>query len=441
MSEATVPPAEEAANSERNPWLWIPSLYFAEGIPNIVVVAVAIIMFENLGISNTDAALYTGSLYLPWVIKPFWSPLVDLIRTKRWWVIITQLVLGVGFAGVGLSVTGSYFLGFSLFFLWVLAFTSATHDIAADGFYMLGLTSHDQAWFVGVRSTFYRVAVIVGKGLLVVLAGRLGKEIGVAQGWAAVFYMMGAIYVVLAGYHALFLPRPVADTPSAKATPSLVLSESLETFLSFFRKPNILSILAFLLLYRFAEAQLGTVSQLFMLGEREKGGLQLDTEAVGWINGTVGIIMLTLGGIIGGMVAAKHGLRFWLWGMVLAMNVPNLTYVFLAYTQPEQLWPVGCAVAIEQFGYGFGFTAYMLFTLYIAKGEHETAHYAIGTGFMALGMMLPGMASGWLQTRLGYQHFFLWVMLCTIPSFAVCKLVKIDPHFGRRVGRRSDEQE
>lgn len=474
MSEATVPPAEEAAKSERNPWLWIPSLYFAEGIPNVVVVTVSVVMFKNMGVSNTLIGLYTSWLYLPWVIKPLWSPLVDLVKTNRWWIVAMQLLIGAGLGGVALSLPGDNFVRYAMLFFWLLAFSSATHDIAADGFYMLGLTEHEQTWFVGIRSTFYRLAMITGQGLLVILAGQLEKAFtqpsseslafhvaalgtgqslpslyywfaehqeGVARAWSVTLGVAATLFILIACWHWLTLPKPAGDEPGSSASLSKLYAGTLDTFGSFFRKQEIVTILAFLLLYRLAEAQLAKMASPFLLDKRSLGGLGLETDEVGIVYGTVGVTLLTLGGILGGLVAANQGLKHWLWTMALAINVPNVVYVVLAYTQPENLLLVNLAVAIEQFGYGFGFTAYMLFTLYIAKGEHETAHYAIGTGFMALGMMLPGMASGWLQTRLGYQHFFLWVMLCTIPSFAVCKLVKIDPQFGRRVGRRSDEQE
>ncbi|WP_218932391.1 MFS transporter [Adhaeretor mobilis] len=436
MSEATsttpseVPPG--GTDSRGKPWYWVPSLYFAEGIPNVIVVTVSVIMFKKLGISNTKIALYTSWLYLPWVIKPFWSPLVELVRTKRWWIVSMQLLIGAGLAGVGLTLPSDNFLQYSLVFLWLLAFSSATHDIAADGFYMLGLSEHDQTWFVGIRSTFYRAAMITGQGLLVILAGNLEGPLGIASAWAMTFYIAAGFFLALAAYHGVSLPKPALDQPRRTTEGGDFLSESLETFAAFFRKKEIISILAFLLLYRFAEAQLAKMASPFLLDKRSLGGLELGTTEVGVVYGTVGIAMLTLGGILGGLAAAQKGLRFWLWGMAFAINLPNVVYVFLAYAQPESLAAVNLAVVLEQFGYGFGFTAYMLFSLYISKGKHETAHYALCTGFMALGMMLPGMAAGWIQERLGYQHFFLWVMLCTIPSFVACWFITVDASFGRR---------
>ena len=425
----------------RNHWSWIPSLYFAEGLPYVVVMSVSVIMYKKLGLSNTDIALYTSWLYLPWVIKPFWSPLVDVLRSKRWWIVAMQLVIGAGLAGVALTIPSPNYLQYTLAFLWLMAFSSATHDIAADGFYMLELSSHDQAWFVGIRSTFYRLAMIAGQGLLVILAGALEESRGVTQGWSITFYLLAGLFAALFVYHNFVLPRPEADRSQTSSDFASVTQEMKETFVSFFAKPRILIILAFLLLYRFSEAQLAKMASPFLLDERELGGLALSTQQVGIVYGTIGIMMLTLGGITGGLLAAKHGLKSWLLWMVLAINLPNLAYVFLSQVQPESVLIVNLAVAVEQFGYGFGFTAYMLYMLYIAQGEHQTAHFAICTGFMALGMMIPGMMSGWLQELIGYQHFFLWVMLSTIPSFLVCWLIPLDAEFGKKTDAPDDNLE
>ncbi|QEG34365.1 AmpG family muropeptide MFS transporter [Bythopirellula goksoeyrii] len=431
MSERPYSP-EVSTTSRRQAWSWIPTLYFAEGVPYVVVMTVAVIMYKRMGVSNTEIALYTSWLYLPWVIKPFWSPLVDVLRTKRWWIVAMQLLIGAGLAGVAFTLPMSNFLQYSLAFLWLLAFSSATHDIAADGFYMLALPAHEQAWFVGIRSTFYRLAMIAGQGLLVMLAGALERTQDIPQAWATTFYLIAGFFVVCGLYHGFVLPRPVLDTPGTDRSAGQIAADFLETFVSFFKKPGIALSLAFLLLYRFSEAQLAKMASPFLLDPISKGGLGLSTEQVGVVYGTVGITMLTLGGILGGIVAARQGLKFWLWWMVAAINLPNAVYVFLSQVQPESLFAINLCVAIEQFGYGFGFTAFMLYMLYISRGKHETAHYAICTGFMALGMMLPGMLSGWLQEMIGYQHFFIWMMIATIPSFIVCGLVKIDPSFGRK---------
>ncbi len=417
----------------RNPWAWVPSLYFAEGIPYVVVMTVSVIMYKRLGVSNTEIALYTSWLYLPWVIKPLWSPLVDVLKTKRTWIVAMQLLIGGGLAGVALTLPADAFLRYSLAFLWLLAFSSATHDIAADGFYMLGLTQHQQAWFVGVRSTFYRLAMITGQGLLVMLAGAVETLSGdVTLAWTLTFYVLAGLFVLFFLYHSLMLPR--TESPASRPVDGLagLTRAFVQTFASFFRKEHIAAALAFLLLFRFAEAQLAKMASPFLLDATAVGGLGLSTAQVGFVYGTVGVLMLTVGGILGGFLAARHGLKFWLWWMVAAINLPNAVYIFLAVVQPESYWVVNLAVGVEQFGYGFGFTAYMLYMIYISQGEHETAHFAICTGFMALGMMIPGMFSGWLQEWIGYRNFFTWVMFATIPSFLVAYLIPLRPDFGLR---------
>lgn len=611
----------------RRPWLWVPSLYFAQGLPYVVVMIVSVIMYKRLGVSNTEIALYTSWLYLPWVIKPLWSPLVDVLRTRRGWIVTMQLLVGAGLAGVALTIPTEPFLQYTLAFLWLLAFASATHDIAADGFYMLALSERDQAWFVGIRSTFYRLAMITGQGLLVILAGyvegatglptvdlevraveevrdvpaedapeappstdgalrvvaspavlelalvarapaeadavlaeaaawnaargftrpdpepaapgdpegpappswwarnvaepleallrrwfraeapppaaRAGNlgvvelrltqplpagervVVNVAQvagdrsvrlvegeritftaanageaarvvfqldprleapttarfaatsgniplAWSLTFYLLAALFVGFVVYHRTVLPRPEADVPKAGGSVRSVLAEFVETFASFFRKPGIGAALAFFLLYRFAEAQLVKLASPFLLDGREVGGLALTTGEVGFVYGTVGVLALTVGGILGGLVAARDGLGRWFWPMVLAINLPNAVYAWLALAQPESFLAINAAVAVEQFGYGFGFTAYLLFMIYFADGPHKTAHYALCTGFMALGMMLPGMFSGWLQEAIGYAPFFVWVLVATVPSFVAAALIRFDPSFGKR---------
>jgi PAT family beta-lactamase induction signal transducer AmpG len=584
------------------PWLWVPTLYFAEGIPYVMVMTLSVIFYKRMGISNTDIALYTSWLYLPWVIKPLWGPVVDILKTKRFWILIMQLFIGAGLAGVAFTIPVDRFFQFTLAFFWLLAFSSATHDIAADGFYMLGLSKGDQAFFVGIRSTFYRLAMLTGQGILVILAGyfeaktglpevqvqvmaieeqttasfdpeqlseeaqqegtyfitagevRIGtehiteteakslissvdewnssqgfygaleteaadpeygdpagqvpeketagnvgytwfrlstqpeegenivlnfsfdrgdKSIALARSyrfefneenwdkpayavfqldpklqkastasfsglsgnirfaWTMVFVVVALLFAGFHVYHRFILPRPAEDVPN-KSGEGGFLKEFLNTFVEFFRKKNIAVILIFLLVYRLGESQLVKLASPFLLDSREANGLGLTTGDLGLIYGTIGIIALSLGGIIGGIAASRRGLKYWLWWMVAAMNLPNLVYVFLSYVMPSSLWIVGASVAVEQFGYGFGFTAYMLYMIYVSEGKHKTAHFALTTGFMALGMMIPGMVSGWLQEMIGYQHFFIWVMLCTIPSFIVIPFLRIDPKFGKK---------
>ena len=608
---------------QRNPWAWIPSLYFAEGIPYVVAMTVAVIMFKRFGISNTDIALYTSWLYLPWVIKPLWSPVVDLLKTKRWWIIFMQLVIGASLGAVALSIPLPGFFKISLIFLWLLAFSSATHDIAADGFYMLGLDEHQQTYFVGIRSTFYRIAMITGQGLLIILAGffevstglppieinvsanpAYSKEIQLpevtqsvgngqtyfavfpkqaeistqnipsakldsirkvvteynqankfvalqaenqsksdakAQGswwsesisdplknflknkfqakvkpvsgntlvgnitvvaiklsekpeenkelvlnfkfrngdnsirllegerltfnsanqdkpayllfqcdpklarptqasfkgtsgnihlaWSITFAILAVMFVLLSFYHRFILPHPKSDQQAASQEQNL-MKEFFKTFVSFFRRKDIGVIIAFLMLYRLGEAQLVKMASPFMLDPRNLGGLGLTTGDVGLLYGTFGILALTAGGILGGIAASTKGFKYWLWWMVLAINVPHMAYVYLSFAQPENQLIIGLCVVLEQFSYGFGFTAYMLYMIYISEGKNKTAHFAIATGFMALGMMLPGMFSGWLQEIIGYPNFFVWVMLCMIPGMIPVFFIKVKPEFG-----------
>lgn len=419
---------------ERKPWLWIPSLYLAEGLPYVVVMTVSVIMYKRLEISNTEIALYTSWLYLPWVIKPFWSPFVDLLRTKRFWIVIMQFFIGAGLAGVALTLPADNFFRYTLAFFWLMAFSSATHDIAADGFYMLGLKEHEQAFFVGIRATFYRIAFIAGQGLLVILAGQIEETSGnIPFAWMIAFFILSGLFVMFFIYHLFVLPHPISDSKRSEVQLNKFFNEFIRTFVSFFKKKEILIILAFILLYRLAEAQLAKMAIPFLVDTKEAGGLALTTSQFGIVYGTVGIISLSLGGIFGGIVASKNGLKFWIWWMLIAINLPDLVYVYLSYTQTSNFILINICVAIEQFGYGFGFTAFMLYLIYISEGEYKTAHYAIATGFMALGMMLPGMISGWIQEQLGYQNFFIWICISTIPAFLVTKYIKIDPLFGKKV--------
>lgn len=418
--------------THRNPWAWVPSLYFAEGIPYVIVMTVSVIMYKKLGISNTDIALYTSWLYLPWAIKPLWSPFVDIFLTKRIWVVSTQLLISITLAGVAFNVSMPSFLILTLIIFAFMAISSATHDIAADGFYMLGLSEPQQAAFVGVRTTFYRIAMIAGQGALVVLAGTLEPHIGIPQAWSVTFLVIAAMFAVICLYHRFILPYPASDKSTLGDQTKGVLYEFIHTFVIFFKRKDIWVILLFLLFYRFAEAQLVKLVSPFLLDPRNKGGLGLTTSEVGIVYGTVGIIALTAGGLLGGYAISKKGLWWWLWPMVIIMHTPDLMFVYLSHFQPINLLFINIAVALEQFGYGFGFTAYAMYMIYISQGAHKTAHFAICTGIMAFGMMLPGMMSGKIQELIGYQHFFIWVMISTIPGFIVAALVKIDPGFGMK---------
>lgn len=637
MSETK--PAAESAVAQRSPWFWVPSLYFSQGIPYVIVMTMSVVMYKRLGISNTDIALYTSWLYLPWVIKPLWSPFVDITKTKRFWVVTMQFLVSFGLACVAFSVQGSAFFKWSLFLFWIMAFASATHDIAADGFYMLSLSKHEQAWWVGLRSTFYRTAMIVGSGLLVVLAGVLesknglppvevmaqakagapgvsklnsapaaaqtdvgfrvvvepaaveialgkvanaaeakqiiaeakawnrqhgfiaeekppekkpsekswwtksisdplgnflstkfpkqsatkaaptgaagnvavfqlslsqapakGKEVavtfsrklrgieyvGMGKGdrgfklvegerfvfnennwnqpamavvqldpklkadttvtfltsagniplaWSITLFVVAGLFLAFSCWHSVMLPRPANDGPVV--TGRSLLGDFFATLGSFFQKPGVVMAMAFILLYRFDEAQLVKVISPFLLDARELGGLGLTTSQVGLVYGTFGILALTCGGLLGGFIAAKHGLKKVMPIMVASMYLPKLAFIFLSWVQPENFLLACAAVAVEQFGYGFGFTAFMLYMLFFADGPHKTAHYAICTGFMAMGMMFPGMWSGWVADLVGYRHFFVWVICSALPGFCIAMLLwrKVDPDFGKKADR------
>lgn len=427
------PPAATA-----HPWRWIPTLYTAQGLPYVAVMTLAVVMYKNLGVSNTQIALVTSWLYLPWVIKPLWGPLVELMGAKRRWIVLLQLLVGAACAGVALAVPVPQFLQWTLALLWLLAFASATHDIAADGLYLLALGPRQQAAFVGVRSTFYRVAMLGGQGGLVWLAGWLAQHHGgPVPAWSAVFGLLAALFVLAALWHAWALPRPAGDVAAPRRAGWW--QDFVAVFRSFFSRDDIVRVLAFLLLYRFGEAQLLKLVVPFLLDPRGQGGLGLSTQAVGLVYGSVGVVALTLGGLLGGWAISRLGLGRLLWPLLLAMNAPNALYVWLAVAQPEGLLAVSLALAVEQFGYGFGFAGYMVFMLMVAGGPgghnpHKTAHYALCTGFMALGMMLPGLWSGWLQSQLGYAAFFAWCCLATLPGFAAAAWARVPRHFGRDEG-------
>jgi len=416
----------------RNPWAWVPSLYLAEGIPYTIAMFVSVIMYKKMGISNTDIALYTSWLYLPWVIKPLWSPVVDILRTKRFWIVTTQFVIGVLLASVALTIPLPSFFQITLAILWLMAFSGATHDIAADGYYMLALDQGTQAEFVGMRSLFYRIAMISGQGLLVILAGYLENHRGIAFAWSVSFMAIAAIFIILSIYHKFILPYPVVDSSKVYDIEKGFLGEFLNTFIIFFKRKEIGLILAFLLLYRLNESQLIKLITPFLLDAREKGGIGLTTSDVGFAYGVVGIIGLLLGGITGGFMISKNGLKYWLLPMVFTIHIPDLMYIILSQFRPDNLALVSAAVGLEQFAYGFSFTAYTMFMIMVSEGEHKTAHYAICTGLMALGMMLPGMISGKLQEWLGYQTFFLTVLVSIIPALVVAMNVKINPEFGKK---------
>lgn len=416
-----------------NPWAWIPTLYFAEALPYVAVMTISVVMYERLGLSNADIAFYTSLLYLPWTIKPLWSPLIDLAKSKRWWILTMQLLIAISIFGVGFFVPTPFFIQATLACFWLMAFSSATLDIAADGFYMLALSPHEQTLYVGIRSTFYRIATIAGGGLLIMLAGWLENRTQDNNfSWSITFYVLALFFIMVTLYHFITLPRSANDRKRTTKNAGRLLGDFFNTFITFFKKPQALTAILFMLLYRMPEALLLKMTNIFMLKPISEGGLGLSTQQIGFVHGTVGVIGLTLGGILGGIMAARDGLKKWLWPMVFSITVPDLVYVYLSYCQPESFPLINGLVFIEQFGYGFGFTAYMLYLIYYSKGEQSTSHYAICTAFMALSMMLPGMIAGKLQEAVGYFNFFLIVMVCCLVTFGVSALLKIDPEFGKK---------
>ena len=544
---------------KRSPWAWIPTLYFFEGIPYSIVMITSGLIYKTMGISIASFAFWTSLLYLPWTIKPLWSPYIDVISTKRKWVVWTQFLLAVAFIAIGLTMPLSFFYPVTLAIFALIAFSSASHDIAADGFYMYALDQHDQAFFVGIRSTFYRFAKLVALGLLPVVAGLVLQNTGlkpvsftaksvspeefiqfdpsqiklqpvegkpdllifprelkvpvyqagksekdsavlylvlsgppeegetvvanvtrksgskdidlskkltgrfeftshnwnkpvavsvkvnhnlnkvsssdflitagnVAFSWVVSLSTLGLLLLLLAFYNRFMMPHP--ELYGQREKPGWAVYK--DVFVSFFTKPGVIPAMLFFLLYRFGEAQLFKIATPFLIDSRTAGGIGLTSAQYGIIYGTIGVICLTLGGILGGITASKFGLRKLIWLMALSMNIPIGVYVYLAYFQPmPDNIIIFTSIALEQFGYGFGFTGYMLYMLhYVGESKYKTAEYAIATSLMALGMMLPGMISGSVKEALGYQHFFIYVMICAIPGLISIKFLKIDPAFG-----------
>jgi len=461
----------------RSPWMWIPTLYFAEGLPYVVVMTVSLILYKQMGLSNAEITFYTSWLYLPWVIKPLWSPFIDLIKTKRWWITTMQLLIGASLGGVAFTIPTPFWLQGSLFFFWIMAFSSATHDISADGFYMLGLSEHDQAFFVGIRSTFYRLATIFGQGVLVMVAGNLQVVFrnSIPFSWSLLFYGVTGLFIALWLWHGYILPRPKEDIAHRegnvsqikediapcgeediahregvevpikkhisrgkenvlreKMSASAVWINFVHTIKTFFQKPQVVAGIAFMLFYRMPEGLLAKVSALFLIDQPSNGGLGLSPQEYGLVQGTVGVIGLTLGGILGGIAAGRDGLKKWLWPMVCAITLPDAVYIYMSYAMTSSLLAINTCVFIEQFGYGFGFTAYMLYLIYYSQGQYKTSHYALCTAFMAASMMIPGLFAGALQEAVGYRAFFNIVMVSCVMTFVVAWFLKIDPAFGKK---------
>ncbi len=416
---------------DNKPWFWIPLLNFASGLPYAIIISVSVIMYKNLGISNEDIGVYTSLLYLPWVVKPLWSPLIELVGTKRKWFLSMQLLISIAFLLVGLAIPTNGFFMMSLAIFWVAAFASASNDIATDGFYLLVLPEDKQSFFIGIRSTFYRLSMLAGNGLVVLFAGYLEHKYGDnTKAWSYTMICVGLLMTFITIYNFIFTPKNEINAAENKEAHQ---NQNFGTiFISFFKKKQIGLILTFVLVFRLGESQLLKMLSPFLLDGKELGGMGLDTEAVGIIYGTFGVAALTLGGILGGIAISRHGLTKWMFPMFLAMHLPIIGFILLAFFHPASIYYIYIVVILEQFGYGFGFTAFMMYLIHVAEGESKTAHYALATGFMALGMMLPGMLSGFIQQYLGYQNFFVWVLLATIPGLILSRFLVFPKDFGKK---------
>lgn len=416
-----------------NAWLWIPSLYFASGLPYHAITSISDIMYKDMGISNADIALYTSILLIPWTIKPLWSPFVEMLSTRRKWTLYSQIALAICFTAVAFAIPSAYFLPLTLAAFMIGAFVSSTHDIALDGFYILGLPQDKQSFFSGIRNTFYRIATVFSSGVLVMLANKLSNHFGNNSiAWSATFVTTAIIMAVLFIYHRKTLPCPENDICRETNGIKEIFNNFGDIIKTYFQKPGIGATILFLLLFRFPEAQLGKIGKLFLMDSIEAGGLALSLGDIGLVNGVVGIVGLIIGGIAGGICISRKGLKYWLWPMVIAISLPDIVYVYMSSALPQDITTISFCIFIEQLGYGFGFTAYTLYMIYFAQGKYPTAHFAISTAFMSLGMMLPGMISGKIQEYLGYEKFFVWIMACTIITFAVSSLIKIDKNFGKK---------
>lgn len=450
---------EKRINNNKSPWWWVPTLYFAEGVPYFVVNNISVMMFTKMGVPNGDMSFFTTLLYFPWFLKGLWSPVVDVLKTKRWWIIMMQMVMTAMMIMLTLTlphpsaeVVASGQTSISIFTLTLVlfiitAFASATHDIAADGFYMLALTPGRQAEFVGIRSVFYRVASVFGQGVLVYVAGVIelhgmsafGVEAGnIPMSWQITIGFAAIIFGIITFYHIFALPHSPNDKPRVENGSGSTLKNNMReignSFKTFFMKPGCLLAIAFMLLYRLPEGFLIKLCQPFLVHPVQEGGLGLSTELVGTVYGVFGVIALLIGGILGGVFSSLVGLKRALWVMAAFMTLPCFTFVYLAMAQPDNVVIITIALCIEQFGYGFGFTAYMLYMMYFSEGEFKTSHYAVCTAFMALSMMLPGFVAGYIQQAIGYVNFFWMVMACCFATLIVTYFVdkKIEPNYGRK---------
>ena len=422
-----MPPGETPPAKARHPLFWMPTLYFAMGVPMITVSVVASSMYKNLGLTNTEVALYTGSMYLPWVIKPLWSPVIDIFKTKKFFVLFTQVAMAAGFGCVALALPLPGYLPITIALFWIVGFLSATHDIAADGVYINAMTSTEQARYIGLQGVCWYAGKILASGLLVSFTGYLhsaekGLNLTWTRSWMIVMGLMGVVMLLLAVWHRLVLPigSQAAKLDDRMTGMRHVIHEFGDVFASYFKKKDIWMMIAFILFYRLGEGFLEKLGPLFLIDGRETGGLGLGNMEVGNINGTFGSVAFIAGALIGGWIAARFGLKRSLMLFCLMLNVPHLTFVYLSAFLPTDVTLITVVVVIEKLGYGIGSVALMLYMMQqVAPGNYKTAHYAISTGLMALCMMVTGMASGVLQDAVGYKWFFIIVMFATVPSLIV----------------------
>jgi PAT family beta-lactamase induction signal transducer AmpG len=427
----------QGTSRQSPPFAWVPTLYFAEGIPFFAVSLIAGILYKRLGLGNDVIALYTKLLLLPWSLKPLWSPLLEMFKTKKYFVVLLQLLggLSLGLIALCLPLPG-YFL-YTILLFAVVAFCSSTHDIAADGLYIASLSTKEQAAYAGWQSGFYSVARLFSQGGLIILAGFLEARLDVPHAWMAIFASMGLILVALSIYHARVLPTGGAAHHSGN------LRQMAATFwdvlLSFLRKPNIYLLLLFILLYRAGEGQVVTIGPLFLVEKRAAGGLGLSMDLFGTIYGTFGTLAFLAGTVLGGYFTSWLGLRRAILPLICAMNFPNLAYVYLSTVLPTNRMAITAALSVEMFGYGFGFVGVMLLMMQeIAPGKYQTAHYAFANSLMNLGLMIPGALSGKIQMALGYRGFFVWVLVSSIPALILSRFIPIGLH---KAGETLPDQE
>jgi MFS transporter, PAT family, beta-lactamase induction signal transducer AmpG len=407
-----------------SPSLWVPTVYFAEGLPFYAVNIMALIFYSRMGVSIVTITATVSLLGLPWSLKPLWSPFLEMYRTKKFFVVLMELMGGLSLGLLALCLPLPSYFRYSVALLGVIAFCSSTHDIAADGLYIASLSSKQQAEYAGWQGAFYNIARFVSQGGLMILAGYLENRMPVVRAWMIIFGSVGITMVVLSLFHSRVLPTG-GDERHAHS-----LREMLATFwdvvVSFFKKPNILFLLLFVFLYRAGEGQVVKIGPLFLKAARADGGIGLTTAQFGTIYGTFGTAAFIVGTIMGGYFAAWLGLKRALLPLILVMNLPMLTYFYLSTAMPTSSVLITGAMSLEMFGYGFGFVGVMLLMMQeIAPGKYQTAHYAFANSLMNLGLILPGAISGLVQSTLGYERFFLWVLISAIPAMVLARFVPI----------------